>query len=82
MVVIVRLLLVNSTCRRPPFYKQQVDVALESALVSVYFKYCGCFRVMLQVFYLDVAIVIYECCKHLFSMFHLFFQTYIVIVFI
>jgi len=47
---------------------------------------------MLQVFHIDVAkvdqdvayvaMVIHVCCKRLFQMFHLFFQTYVVSVFI
>ena len=47
---------------------------------------------MLQVFHMDVAKVnrdvsyvamaIYVCCKRLFQMFHLFFQTYVASVFI
>ena len=49
-----------------------------------YFKY---FKHMLQVFYKDiakidrdvahVAIVVHVCCKHLFQMLHLLFQTYV-----
>ena len=47
---------------------------------------------MLQVFHMDVtkvdrvvayvAMAIYVCCKRLFQMFHLFFQTYVASVFI
>jgi hypothetical protein len=52
----------------------------------------GCFRGMLQVFYVDVAkldrdvayvaMVVHVCCNLLFLIFDLFFQTYVASVFI
>ena len=65
---------------------------LKERVASLCFKCFRCFIGMLQVFYMDaakvdrddayVAIVVYVCCKLLFPMFHLFFQTYVVSVFI
>jgi hypothetical protein len=66
-----------------PFFQAQGDVALKLYVASVYFKCFRCFRGMLQVFYMGiaivdrdvahVAIVVYICCKRLFQLFHLFF---------
>jgi hypothetical protein len=57
--------------------------------ISVYFICFKYFIGMLQVFHIDVAKVdrnvamtIHVCCKRLFQMFHLFFQTYVASVFI
>jgi hypothetical protein len=65
---------------------------LKVHVISVCFKCFICFKGMLQVFYMDVAkvdrddayvaVVVHLCCKLLFPMFHLFFQTYVASVFI
>jgi hypothetical protein len=62
---------------------------LEIRIAKVCFK---CFIWMLQVFYADVAkvdrdvahvaLVVHICCKRLFPIFQLFFQIYVVSVFI
>ena len=71
---------------------QQGDVALKAYVTSVCFNCLRYFRGMLHVFYMDVSkmdrdvahvtMVAHVCCKRLFKMFHLFFQTYVVSVFI
>jgi hypothetical protein len=59
---------------------------------KVYFKCFKCFIWLLQVFHVDVvkvdcdvayvAMVVHVCCKSLFPMFQLFFQTYVTSAFI
>jgi hypothetical protein len=72
--------------------KHQGDVALKLHVANVCFKCFRCFICMLQVFFMDVtkidrdiayvAMIVYVCCKRLFLMFHLLFQTYVASVFI
>ena len=60
---------------------------MKAHVASIYYKCFRCFRGMLQVFHMDVAIidrdvahvsmVVHVCCKRLFQMFHLLFQTYV-----
>ena len=82
--------LANSICRRASIFLSIKEMfALKLHVASIYFV---CFRGMLKVFHTDVtkvdwdvahvAIVVHVCCKILFSMFHLFFPTYIASVFI
>jgi hypothetical protein len=80
---------VNSTRRRSSIRKQQGDVALKEHVASLCFR---CFKGTLQVFYMDVAkidrdvtyvtMVVHVCCKLLFPVFYLFFQTYVATMFI
>jgi hypothetical protein len=65
---------------------------LKTHVASICFKIFKRFIGILQVFRMDVAkvnqdvayveMVVHVCCKILFPMFHLFFQTYIASVFI
>ena len=62
-------------------------LSLKAHVASVYFKCFICLRGMLQGFRMDitkvdrdvvyVAMVVHICCKRLFPMFYLFFQTYV-----
>jgi hypothetical protein len=72
----------------PPLTRGRTAARLRSFAESVCFE---CVRGMLQVFHMDivkvdrdiayVAMVVHICCKLLFLMFHLFFQTYFASVF-
>jgi hypothetical protein len=74
--------------------KQQGDIALtlKVHVTSICFKCFIYFKGILQGFRMDVAkvdrdvayvaMVVHVCCKRLFPIFHLFFQTYVVSVFI
>jgi hypothetical protein len=83
----------NSKCRRASILLSSKEMfALKLHVASVYFKCFKCLRNMLQVFYTDttkvdrdvthVAMVVHVCCKLVFSMFYLFFSTYVASVFI
>jgi hypothetical protein len=66
--------------------KQQGDIALKAHVASICFKCLRCSRGILPVFQMDVvkvdwdvayvAMVVHACCKGMFSMFYLCFQTY------
>ena len=67
-------------------------LSLKVHVASVYFKCFICLRGILQRFRMDVAkvdrdvvyvaMVVHICCKRLFPMFYLFFQTYIASVYL
>jgi hypothetical protein len=59
-------------------FKQQVDTTLKAHVVSLYFKCFRCFIGMLQVFYMDVIMVVHVCCQLLLSCFICFLELYYV----
>jgi hypothetical protein len=57
---------IHSKMDVPKKVKATYNLERSEYVASVCFKCFSCFRRMLQVFYLDIAVAIHICCKHMF----------------